>query len=203
MSDDLVPAILWCDLETTGLDAKTGMMLEIGLRITDWRGREIDSWTSLIWNEGWRGRLATNDFVWDMHTESGLIGDLEDLEINRRVIDYTLESVTQQALTWLAERAPADTGPHDGKFPMAGNSLGGVDRPFLREHAPAINDWFSYRDLDVSSMREACRVTNKALHAREPEVEKSHRPQEDISNSILLWNHYIDNFFWTDADFMH
>lgn len=212
MSDDLVPAILWCDLETTGLDAKTGVILEIGLRVTDWKGDEIARWTHPIWDYRWRAMLASNEFVWSMHRDSGLVADLIEID-NQSNADrnqYLLLNVIKRALAWLAEHAPAGSGPHDGKFPMAGNSLGGVDRPFLREHAPAINDWFSYRNLDISSIREACRIVNRALFARMEEASVhpshqlpvAHRPQLDIDNSIVLWNSFIDNFFWTEEDFL-
>lgn len=192
------PSILWCDIETTGRDATTGLVLEVGLRLTDWYGAEIRRWTSIIWDYRWRATLAANPLVWDMHTESGLIADLtriESLPSIRRNL-YLDRNVIPRALDWLTRYA--SDGPHDGKFPMAGNSLSGVDRPFLKRYAPEIHDFFSYRNLDVSSIREACRIVNPPLHAREPQVEKAHRPQDDIDNSITLWKHYIDNFLFEE-----
>lgn len=193
-----VPTILWCDLETTGLNAESGLILEMGFRLTDYYGSEIRRWTHVLWSPLWRATLARNQFVWDMHVESGLVAELtriDSLAGGERIM-YAPHRVRDAALAWLEEHAK--DGPHDGKFPMAGNSLSGVDRPFLVEHAPAINAHFSYRNLDVSSIREACRIVNPALHAREPQLPKAHRTQQDLDNTILLWQHYIDNFFFEE-----
>jgi oligoribonuclease len=193
------PEILWADIECSGLDAENDVLMEVGFRLTDWWGDEISRFTRLVWDYRWRARLAGNEFVFNMHRDSGLARDLSEVEKHpSSQRNYFLSSrVADEAMAWLEDNAKG-LGPIDGKFPMAGNSLQGVDRPFLKKYMPEVFEFFHYRDLDVSSIREACRLLNPMLHGREPVVPKAHRPQQDINNSIALWRHYADNFFFTE-----
>jgi oligoribonuclease len=191
-------AIIWCDIETTGLDPNTDIILEVGLRVTDWYGVEIDRVTMPVLNHGWRSILARDTDVWAMHQESGLIAELTDLQ--NGLLDHHFHgksAVAAKLLYWLQKFD--GLGPHRGLFPMAGNSIH-FDRKFLLHHMPVVERWFSYRNLDISSIREACKIVNPSLHAKEPVNTKNHRPQGDLDASITLWQHYIDNFLHEGDD---
>jgi oligoribonuclease len=191
-------AIIWGDLETTGLNPNADMILEVGFRATDWYGVEIDRITLPILNHGWRSVLTRDPAVWAMHQESGLIEDLNKLQ--NGVLDHHFHgksAVAGKLLVWLKQFE--GQGPHQGKFPLAGNSVH-FDRKFMFQHMPVVDNWFSYRNLDISAIREACKIVNPALHSREPSPTKNHRPQGDLDASIILWQHYIENFFIEGSD---
>lgn len=199
---ELKPQIVWIDIECSGLAPLDDHILEIGARVTDWWGTEIDRFTSLVYTPFWMGRIIQNEFVFDMHTKSGLIDDLRELEHGGQTANearaaaykkFSIDAVEARMLEWL--KPYTGNGPHGGKFPMSGNSVH-FDRSFFAVDAPNLERWFHYRNHDISALREACRLANSELHASEPEVPKPHRVQGDIDNSITLWRHYLQNFLW-------
>lgn len=76
---------------------------------------------------------------------------------------------------------------------MAGNSIC-QDRRFLARQMPTLEDWFHYRNLDVSTLKELSRRWY-------PEVYKSvnknstHLALDDIYDSINELKHYRENIF--------
>lgn len=184
--------ILWVDIETTGLKAQEDLILEIGLRITNAQGDNLDEITSLVWNPNWRAQLMKMESVFDMHAKSGLVDDLEDLGRRPDHTAYSPDAVATKLDNWLTGRLGTNL---IGVLPMAGNSVH-YDRSFLAEHMPNLLNWWHYRNLDISSMREACRILNYPLFQRMPQHVKAHRPQADIDESVKLWNWLADNFFW-------
>lgn len=185
--DDL---ILWGDFETTGLDPVTDIILEAGLRVTDSFGNELHRITSLVWTADWRSRLVRNEFVFDMHKESGLVDELENLDNHPHRQTKSRELVSKALTAWVVEKT------HGAKLPLAGNSVS-LDKFFMHFHMPELRDVMHYRIVDVSSTREQLRLCNPALFSRLPEEPKAHRPQGDIDSSIKLWRWLQREFFWT------
>lgn len=185
--------ILWVDIEGSGLNPDIDIILEIGLRITDAEGNNLDEITSLVWTPNWRAYLVKNEIVFDMHQKSGLIDDLADLE--RRgagaMAEASIGNVSKRLCDWIQERL----GDQSKKMPMAGNSVH-YDRMFLLEHAADLHNMWFYRNFDVSSTREQLRIANPVLFSRLPVPPKSHRPQADITDSITLWQWLLDNFLY-------
>jgi oligoribonuclease len=198
-------AIIWGDIETTGLDARQDILgrygdiiLELGLRATTWDGTEIARYTSVIWTPDWRVRLERNPFVLDMHTKSGLVAALERIDDHPSFqAIHALDNVQRGARMWMEKHAAL--GPHNGAFPFAGNSVS-FDRRFLSEFMPDLDGMFSYRILDVSSIRESMRVLNPSLFARIQEPAKAHRPQGDIDSSIELWKVIYQSYVFVDDE---
>ena len=77
------------------------------------------------------------------HGRSGLIDKV-------KASTLTDGAVEQQALAFLREHVPAKASP------MCGNSIC-QDRRFLARWMPALENWFHYRNLDVSTLKELCR----------------------------------------------
>jgi len=190
-----VTKILWIDLETSGLDFVGDVILEAGLRITNLNGDTLDQTTELIYNMNWRSAIVRNDFVYDMHTKNGLIDDLNDLSLVTTRESHLPSLVEKRLCNWIDMRLP-QLGPDEVR-PMAGNSVH-LDRGFLAYHMPSLLTRWHYRNLDVSSMREACRMLAPTLFGKMPPPVKAHRPQGDLDESIKLWRWLQDNFFWTE-----
>lgn len=185
MVDDLM---VWGDVESTGLDPVTDIMLEVGFRITDSFGNELHRISSLVWTPDWRSRLMRNEYVFDMHQKSGLVHELEDLSSDPQRTLRSREMVSRRMAEWIAEK----TRGH--KLPLAGNSVF-LDKFFFHFHMPEVRDALHYRVIDVSSTREQLRLCNPGLFARLPEEPKAHRPQGDIDSSIKLWR-------WLQREFL-
>lgn len=184
--------ILWVDVEATGLEPQHDALLEVGLRITNWEGVELDQITSLVWSMDWRACLMRNEQVFDMHEASGLVHDLEDLDRSPNKTTYGANVVAHTLCDWVRTRLGSNT---HNIFPMAGNSVH-YDRSFLVHQMPELANMWHYRNLDMSSIREACRIFNPPLFSKIPPHIKAHRPQADIDESIKLMNWLQDNFLY-------
>lgn len=183
--------MLWIDLETTGLSADADVPLELGLTLTDKWGAFVDSWKTLIWEDDLPYMNAMNNmlpFVDNMHTENGLLADLN------RFGKRTRRSAARDAVAWLQMHEVE-------KFtlPMCGSSIGSLDRPFAIKHLPELHEFFHYRNIDISTVRELCKMHNPLLMERiEADIEdaylEKHRVLEDIQDSITLYRSLYENF---------
>lgn len=189
------PEMLWIDLETTGLDARTELPLELGLATSDKYGNVLEEKSWLIHDDTptYKNKIVAakqDEVVGAMHRESGLWGDLTE----RKLFSYgNRAGVDKAACAWLEEVGV-------GKFtlPMSGSSIGSLDRPFCQIHLVRLNGYFHYRNMDVSSLREACRLRNLPVHDALPESDKGHRVLADIHASIELWQFLCDEFLMTE-----
>ena len=185
----------WIDLETTGLDARTEVPLEIGLKLTDeWgEGGPSKSWLIHEQNDHYKTRIVAakkHDVVGPMHEKSGLWTDLTYMQSMRETID-------EFAYRWLVGE-----GVQPGTLPLCGNSVGSLDRPFLLVHFPVLNEFLHYRNIDISSFKEVCRRVNPELFSNLRDIadnkeSATHRPLEDIDASITEYQAYVENFFFT------
>jgi oligoribonuclease len=183
------PEMLWIDLETTGLRSDEQVPLELGLMITDKWGAEIGAWKTLIWESHFSDfKMNADPFVQNMHTENGLWDDLVKFGT------YSREKAAANAVQWLESQ-----GIEKFTLPMAGSSIGSLDRPFCIDHLPQLHEFFHYRNIDVSTVRELCKMHNPLLMKRIEEKIKdyyleSHRVLEDIQDSIILYRELYENF---------
>ncbi len=195
MSDDLdiKPEMFWIDLETTGLDADRDRPLEIGAVLTDRYLRYVDTFHALIWEDVASYQESVThavDFVKDMHTKNGLFKDLDDPHTHK----LTRLEVDRAILQWLHAH-----GVEKETLPMAGSSIGSLDRPFVLKHFTMLNSFLHYRNIDISSIKELCRMWRPdlldALHDEQPSDAKWHRVLEDCEGSISEYKFYIQTGF--------
>lgn len=172
----------WLDLETTGLDERVDEILEIGIVVTDDDLHEVaaQAWTVRPSNRA--ALLSMSEFVRGMHAKSGLLDEILSGEA------FPLRHAEAEAIEFV--RAYSDLG---GPAPMAGSSVG-FDRRFLLQRARGLESTFSYRTVDVSSIKELVRRWR-------PEAEyahkggKPHRALSDIRHSIAELVHYREAGF--------
>src|SRR5262249_12353043 len=133
----------WIDLEMTGLAPDADRIIEIATIVTD-RDLNILAEGPVLAVHQSDGVLAAMD-SWNQRTHgaSGLIArvrasSVDEAEAERRTLEFLAEH--------LAPRAS----------PMCGNSIC-QDRRFLARWMPALERFFHYRNLDVSTLKELAR----------------------------------------------
>lgn len=199
MGNEVSLDIDWIDMETTGLDARLDVPLEVGLMITDRWGYPKASAEWLIWekNDDYKrsmDRAMKNEFVREMHEKSGLFDELRSADSKT----FTRHEAQEGMIQFLTEFGGLD-------LPLAGSSIGSLDRPFCLEHFPEFNKAISYRQIDVSSFKETCKRVNPGLWENiQPIIgskeDSKHRVLDDIEASILEYRAYLENFFFTEDD---
>lgn len=174
--------ILWCDIETTGLDSRDDFILEVGLLLSDLQGNVLARTSTPIYypDVDWmRGR--TSDYVRDMHDNNGLWRDCEDPTRSLKI--WQADTVLSG---WMDMRSL-------GGIIMAGNSLR-LDRNFIDYQMPKLGEAFHYRSIDNSSTKELCRRLAPAVYEKRPHVdEKTHRVDVCLDGSITEYKFYYDN----------
>lgn len=78
--------------------------------------------------------------------------------------------------------------------PLAGNTVY-MDRLFLRKYMPLVNSYLHYRIIDVSSIKELCRIWNPEMYKKLPSKHCEHRALTDIKESVEELKFYKNNFF--------
>ena len=171
--------LVWIDLEMTGLLPDTDRIIEVAVVVTDpqitvrvegpvFAVHQSDAVLDGMdaWNKGTHGR-------------SGLID---------RVKASTVDEAAAEAavIAFLQRYVPS------GKSPMCGNSIC-QDRRFLARTMPALEAFFHYRNLDVSTLKELCKRW-------QPEIYKGfkkkgrHTALADIYESIDELKYYREHF---------
>lgn len=198
MNDDRDDRIVFLDLETTGLDPKRDVILEIGIVVA--RIVALDSTyievlskhSAVVYVPDVLERLADNPKVLQMHTDNGLLHEVADPR------SASLEAVERTVLDVLRELCLPE-----GKTTLAGSSVW-FDRGFLREHMPTLERFFFHRMLDVSAIRVVAELAvdpriGERLRAIFGQVE--HRAEHDCLGSIQELSLYLQTFldpagFW-------
>lgn len=78
--------------------------------------------------------------------------------------------------------------------PLAGNSVY-MDRMFLREFMPRVDEHLHYRIIDVSTCKELCKRWNKKQFSKVPSKKTVHRGLDDIKESIEELRYYKQFMF--------
>jgi oligoribonuclease len=171
--------LIWIDCEMTGLDPEVDRLIEIAVIVTgpDLTPR-IEGPVLVIhqsdeqlgkmdaWNKGTHGR-------------SGLIDKVKVSAIDEAQAEL-------QVLEFVMQYAPR------GTVPMCGNSIG-QDRRFLVKYMPALEKFFHYRNIDVSTLKELARRWRPDICSSFKKQQK-HTALADVHESIDELAHYREHF---------
>lgn len=166
--------LIWIDLEMTGLDPDRDGILEIATIVTDSQLNEIAEGPVLAIATPLARLEAMDDWNRKQHGGSGLWQRALESTI-------TLAEAERATLDFLATHVPA------GKSPMCGNSIC-QDRRFLYREMPALERYFHYRNLDVSTLKELARRWAPKVSSGFKK-DSAHLALSDIRDSIaeLRW----------------
>jgi len=168
-------ALIWIDLEMTGLDPDQDSILEIATVITDGELRVLAQGPVLAIAHPETRLLAMDEWNRKQHSGSGLW---------QRALDegVTLEQAQAQTLAFLRAWS------QPGQSPMCGNSIC-QDRRFLYRQMPELERFFHYRNLDVSTLKELARRWAPEVLAG-VHKQSAHTALSDIHDSIEELRHY-------------
>lgn len=173
-------ALVWIDMEMTGLDPDVDVILEIATVITDAKLEIVADGPVLAIHQSESTLAAMDAWNTEHHTSSGLVDRVRRSEV----------SVTEaEALT--LQFIQRRVGRHAA--PLCGNTVW-QDRRFLKRYMPVLEDWLHYRIVDVSSVKELARRWRPDLVDRLTK-QNTHRALDDIRESIAELRHYRDTFF--------
>lgn len=165
----------------TGLNPEIDELIEVAALVTDANLTVLGDGIDLVIKPSSVALNNMNDFVRNMHTESGLITELDagiDLDAAQRmVLDYIRH--------WV---------PESGKAPLAGNSIA-TDRTFLARYMPGLDKHLHYRMIDVSSIKELAKRWYPRAYFASPEKLGNHRALGDIMDSIAELRYYRSAVF--------
>jgi oligoribonuclease len=167
--------LVWIDMEMTGLNPDSDRVLEIAAVITDAQLEVIAEGPVLVVHQP-DGVLAGMD-AWNTatHGRSGLTDRV-------RASSHDEASAALAMLEFLGRHVPA------GKSPMCGNSIC-QDRRFMARWMPALEAYFHYRNVDVSTLKELGRRWAPEA-VRSFEKKSRHEALSDIYESIAELRHY-------------
>ena len=175
------PNLIWIDCEMTGLSLENDLLVEIAVLVTDSELNLIGEGVDVVIHATDSQLEGMNDFVREMHTNSGLITEIpKGISIaaaEAKIIAY-LESASTIA----------------GKSPLAGNSVG-VDRALIDRDMPLLSAYLHYRTIDVSSIKELARRWNPKAYFNAPAKTGNHRALGDIQDSIAELAYYRSAIF--------
>jgi oligoribonuclease len=157
------------DLETTGLDPRADKICEIAWTTTKgdlMMPMSVFSYPVLPYGDMLQ-RIEANDFVLNMHTESGLYDELQDPTLCER-----LPRIEEELLGHLDARAKEGETWH-----LVGMSVH-FDRSFLDVHMPRVAKRLHHRILDISSIKLALASEDIELDA--PGNSNPHRAANDV-----------------------
>jgi oligoribonuclease len=172
--------LVWVDLEMTGLDVETDVIVEIACVVTDASLVALDDGIELIVHADAEALARMGDFVREMHTKSGLLPKIEASAV-------TVAEAQLATLTYVKQHVPKAS-----VAPLCGNSIG-TDRRFLARYMTELDEYLHYRSVDVSSLKELCRRWYPAIYKKRPGKAEHHRALDDIRESIEELRFYRDN----------
>lgn len=171
--------LIWIDLEMTGLDPDKERIIEIATIVTDKDLNVLAEGPMMAVSQSQELLEAMDEWCTKHHGESGL---------TQRVIDSDIsdQDAEQATIEFLQKWVPK------GKSPMCGNSIG-QDRRFLWRYMPKLHDYFHYRNLDVSSLKELAVRWKPQIMAGFKKQNK-HLALDDIKESIEELSYYREHF---------
>jgi oligoribonuclease len=167
--------LIWIDLEMTGLNPDADRIIEVAVVVTD---PQVS-----LRVEGPVLAIHQSDAVLDgmdgwnksTHGKSGLVERVRASAVDEAAAEA-------QVIGFLQRYVPR------GKSPLCGNSIC-QDRRFLARSMPALEAWFHYRNLDVSTLKELARRWKPAALEGVKKAQ-SHTALADIHESIDELLHY-------------
>ena len=167
-------------MEMTGLSPNTDRVIEVALVITDGNLETIAEAPVLVVHQPDSVLDGMDAWNKSTHGKSGLIDKVKASALDEAEVEA-------QMVEFLKEYVPAKISP------MCGNSIC-QDRRFMASWMPKLEDYFHYRNLDVSTIKELAKRWKPDV-VQGMKKHNKHEALADIYESIAELRHYRENFF--------
>ena len=170
--------LVWVDMEMTGLIPEVDRVIEIATIVTDSHLNVLAEGPVIAIKQPDAALEAMDEWNTRTHSASGLVERVRSSAVSEQMAsDITLDFLRE----WVPE----------GMSPMCGNSIC-QDRRFMARHMPALEKYFHYRNLDVSTLKILAQRWRPDL----PDLPKqgAHQALADIRESIEELRHYRTHF---------
>jgi oligoribonuclease len=172
--------LIWIDLEMTGLEPETDRIIEIATLVTDKELNIVGEGPVIAIHQSDAVLAAMDDWNQQHHGESGLIARVQ-------ASHYSEHDAIRETIAFLQQYVP------QGVSPMCGNSIG-QDRRFLNKYMPELENYFHYRNLDVSTIKELVRRWQPEI-MKDFKKQNTHQALQDIQESIAELKFYRERVF--------
>ena len=170
--------LIWIDLEMTGLEPETDVIIEIATIVTDANLNVLAEGPVIAIHQSDEVLEAMDEWCTKTHTASGLVARVKESQ-------YSENAAEAETIEFLRKHVEA------GASPMCGNSIG-QDRRFICKYMPDLAEFFHYRNIDVSTLKELARRWRPDLAPFKKQG--THLAMDDIRESIGEMNYYREHF---------
>ncbi|WP_343184022.1 oligoribonuclease [Buchnera aphidicola (Ceratovacuna keduensis)] len=171
--------LIWLDLEMTGLDPEKNFILEIGVIITDKYLNIKTKGISINIHQNKKILKKMDDWNKKTHKNSGLLKKVKKSKYNEK-------SAEKKIIKFIKKFVKKN------KSPMCGNS-NFIDKMFLKKFMPNLLNYFHYRTIDVSTIKEIFKIWKKEKY-KKFKKKKNHTTIKDIKESIKELLYYKKKF---------
>jgi oligoribonuclease len=171
--------LIWLDLEMTGLDTTRDHIIEIATVITDTRLQIVAQGPVFAIHQTDEVLAGMDQWNVRQHTSSGLIERVKASQVTEQQAENeTLEFISRYVLP--------------NKSPICGNSIC-QDRRFLFRWMPKLEQFFHYRNFDVSTLKEIAYRWKPEIMKELSKRKSKHLALEDIRDSIEELRYYLQH----------
>ena len=175
--------LIWIDCEMSGLDPEKERLLEIAVVITGPNLIPRVEGPVLIIHQSDTLLAAMDSWNQGTHKRSGLIDKVKASETSESQAEETL-------LDFIKQYVPKSASP------CCGNTIS-QDRRFLVKYMPKLDQWFHYRNLDVSTLKELAKRWRPEVYSAFKK-KQMHTALADVHESIDELEHYRSHFLKFD-----
>ncbi len=185
MSTHKPTKLIWMDLEMTGLEPSSDRILEVGIVITDFDFKELDTYEAVIFQEAEAlNRMKNSDWYEYPGGKRKKIGTVHDMASKNGLLDRVASGKPETEVE--ADVVKLIRKHFDELAILAGSSIH-QDRRFIRQWWPEVEKLLHYRMLDVTAYKILMQGKYK-VDFRKPD---QHRALEDIRGSIQELRYYL------------